>query len=430
MNIRARASVPALLAALALGLTGCSGGGAGDAGDTITVWGTWDMEDEASGMAEGSVALREMIEDYEAETGVTVVYEHVPFDQLFSKVSLAVQSGGDVPDVVEAASQEVFSRPDVFRDITAELADAEFVAQVGDAERTSCVRDGVRRCVAVNIGSTAWYYRAADLDGVAWPTTDAEWLTVGEQLKAQGQYVASFYAGRDAAGVEQTWAPAIISAGGEIFDADGQPAWANAATVTVVDWMRGLLVNGYIPETNFTGDFAAGEQPFIDGAAVGLRGGSWSAQFVPQLSEGLPSGEVLVGAAPSIAGGPGHVTLYGQGWAVPEGAANPQGATEFLAHLMTPSNQAKWAAAAFRIPTNALAFEDPAFAEVYAANEAFYSAIQEQADTVGITMPTSPCYTEGLTRLGETLQELMLDVEADAMAALSSVQDEVAGSCR
>ena len=57
MNIRARASVPALLAALALGLTGCSGGGAGDAGDTITVWGTWDMEDEASGMAEGSVAL-------------------------------------------------------------------------------------------------------------------------------------------------------------------------------------------------------------------------------------------------------------------------------------------------------------------------------------------------------------------------------------
>lgn len=421
----------ATLAALALVTTGCAGGDPADgADDRIVVWGTWDMEDQASGMAAGAVALQEMIASYEAATGTSVVYEHVPFDQLFTKVSLAVQSGGEVPDVVEAASQEVFSRPDVFQDVTALLADAAFVPQVGESERTSCVRDGVRRCVAVNIGSTAWYYRPADLGDLAWPTTDAEWLSVGEQLHAEGLYVASFYAGRDAAGVEQTWAPAIVSAGGEIFDAEGQPAWANEATVRVLDWMRELLARGYVPETNFTGDFAAGEQPFVDGAAVGLRGGSWSAQFVPPLSEGLPVGDVVVGAAPSIDGGPGHVTLYGQGWAVPEGAANPAGAAAFLEHLMTPENQATWAAAAFRIPTNALAFEDEAFAEVYTANEAFYRAVQEQADAVGITMPTSPCYTEGLTRLGETLQELILNPGADAMAALSAAQDEVAGSCR
>ncbi|MBX3195474.1 MAG: extracellular solute-binding protein [Microbacteriaceae bacterium] len=387
------------------------------------------MEDDASGMAEGAAALQGMIDSFESETGTSVVYESVPFDQLFQKVSLAVQSGGDIPDVVETASQEVFSRPDVFMDITSLLADAPFQSQVGESEKTTCVHDGVRRCVAVNIGSTAWFYSPSLLGDVAWPQTDEEWLTAGAELKAKGLYIASFYAGRDAAGVEQTWAPAIISAGGEIFDANGKPAWANDATVDVVTWMRELLARGYVPETNFTGDFAAGEQPFIDGDAVGLRGGSWSAQFVPPLAEGLPTGDAVVGAAPSIDGGPGYVTLYGQGWAVPEGAANPEDAAAFLAHLMTPSNQATWATAAYRIPTNAEAFADPGFAEVFASNQAFYTAIQNLTDDYGLVLPTSPCYTEALTRLGETLQTLMLDSNADAMDALLAAQNEVAGSC-
>lgn len=429
MRVRTTA-IAAAVAAAAMTLSACSPGASTPEDDRIVVWGTWDMEDQASGMTEGAAALKDMIAAYESESGTTVVYEHVPFDQLFQKVSLAVQSGGDVPDVVEAASQEVFSRPDVFKDITSLLADAAFLSEVGESETTTCVQDGVRRCVAMNIGSTAWYYSPALMGDVAWPETDKEWLSAGAQLKANGLYVASFFAGRDAAGVEQTWAPAIVSAGGEIFDSEGLPAWANEATVSVVSWMRELLAEGYVPETNFTGDFAAGEQPFVDGAAAGLRGGSWSAQFVEPLAVGLPTGEVKVGAAPSINGGPGYVTLYGQGWAVPEGAANPEGAADFLAYLMTPSNQATWATAAYRIPTNAEAFADPGFAEVFASNEAFYTAIQELTDNYGLVLPTSPCYTEALTRLGETLQTLMLDPQADAMAALTTAQDEVAGSCR
>lgn len=437
MNHRIGVALVAVATTVAVALTGC-----GTTANTTTqeppqtepkelvVWGTWDMEDQSSGMSEGAAALKDLIDSYEQRTGTTVTYEHVPFDQMFTKVSVAVQSGGEVPDVVESASQEVYSRPDVFMDITALLKDADFHSQVGDAERTTCEKDGIRRCVAVNIGSTAWYYRPADLGSVAWPTTDDEWLTAGEALKQKGLYVASFYAGRDAAGVEQTWAPAIVSAGGEIFDADGQPAWANDATVTVVQWMRELLAKGYVPETNFTGDFAAGEQPFIDGAAVGLRGGSWSAQFVPPLTEGLPSGEVVVGAAPSIDGGPGYVTLYGQGWAVPEGARNPEGAAAFLEHLMTPESQAQWASAAYRIPTNAEAFSDPAFAEIFDSNRAFYTAIQELTDSSGLTLPTSPCYSEALSRLGETLQTLMLEPDLDPMATLQSAQTEVGGSCR
>lgn len=396
----------------------------------LVIWGVWDMEDQASGMSEGAVALKELIAAYEQETRTAVTYEYVAFDQMLTKISLAVQSGGEVPDVVESASQEVYSRPDVFMDITALLKDADFQSQVGDAERTTCEKDGVRRCVAMNIGSTAWYYRPADLESISWPTTDSEWLAAGEALKSSGLYVASFYAGRDVAGVEQTWAPAIASAGGQIFDADGQPSWANDATVTVVRWMRELLAKGYVPETNFTGDFAAAEQPFVDGTAVGLRGGSWSAQFVPPLVEGVPSGKVVVGAAPSINGGPGYVTLYGQGWAVPEGAKNPEGAAAFLEYMMTPANQAQWAAAAYRIPTNAEAFSNPAFAEVFDSNRAFYTAIQELTDSSGLALPTSPCYTEAMSRLGETLQTLMLEPNLDPMATLEAAQTEVGGSCR
>jgi multiple sugar transport system substrate-binding protein len=349
-----------------------------------------------------------------------VQYEQVAWDQLATKLALQAQSGGDVPDVVETSSQHVLAliNAGALMDLTPHVKDAAWLAELNPSEAQACVIGGERYCVASDIRGGAWYYNDADFPN-GWPTTSDGWLTEGERLKAEGKYISTFFAGKHYGAVELTWGPWIYSNGGHIFDKDGKPVWATQETVEVVEWARELLAKGYVPETCFTGDFTAGETPWVDGKASSVRGGSWSYLFIPGLKDKIEGGETMLGPATAFQTGKSHVFLVGEGWGVAKDAKNPEGAVAWLNFFMNPQILAQWASQHYGIPTIDAAFKASAF------DSDFYRATAKNLSENGIFIESSQYYQEGLDELAVALQELMLDPTMDIMTRLQEAQDEV-----
>ena len=382
----------------------------------LVIWAGYDLTDQDN---PPSVTLKRVIENFEAETGIKVTYEQVAWDQIPTKLAMQVQSKGDVPDIVEASSQHVNALMNVgaLMDISDLVKNSPWLGQLNPSDAQACVRDGKRYCVAADIRGGAWYYNTADFPN-GWPTTTQAWLTEGARLKNEGQYIATFFAGRHYGAVELTWGPLIYSNGGNLFDAEGKPAWATQQTVQVVQWMRQLLAEGYVPETCFTGDFTAGEMPWVDGQAAAVRGGSWSYLFIPGLQEKYEVGETQLGAAPSM-GGKNQVFLVGEGWGVPTGAVHTESALAWLDYFMTSDILAEWASNHYGIPTIDAAFKGSAF------DSDFYRATAQNLGENGIFIESSPYYQESLDALAIALQELMLDPNMDPLPRLERAQTEI-----
>ncbi|MGC9357937.1 MAG: ABC transporter substrate-binding protein [Anaerolineae bacterium] len=382
----------------------------------IVMWASYDLTDDEN---PPSVTLRQAIDTFEATTGIEVEYEQVAWDQLSQKLAVQAQSGGDMPDIVEVSSQHVLAliNAGALMDIASMVEGAPWSDELNPSEAQSCVISGERYCVAADIRGGAWYYNVTDFpDG--WPTTPEGWMEEGARLADEDMYVSTFFAGRHYGAVELTWGPWFYSNGGSIFDEEGKPDWASEENVEVVAWARDLLANGYVPETAFTGDFTAGETPWVDGTAASVRGGSWSYLFIPGLQDKYEADEVEVGMASDFGEG-SKVFLVGEGWAIAEGAENPEGAMAWINFFMNPQILAQWASQHYGIPTIDAAFQASAF------DNEFYRVTAENLANNGVFIEPSEYYVEGLTKLAETLQELMLDPEMDAMQTLQDAHDEI-----
>ena len=386
-------------------------------GGEIIIWSRYDLTDPEDPNA---AALNERIAAFESETNFTVNYEQIAWDQLSSKLALAVQSGGDVPDVVEVGSQHVPALLDAgaLMPLDDLLAGEAWLDELTDGDRLACVIDGERRCVAHNVrGGMTYFENELFPDG--YPATGDAALSEAARIKEAGKFFSTFFAGRSYGAIEVAWWPFIYSNGGIIFDSEGKPAWATPEVVEVVEWGREMLSNEFLPEVMVTGDFADAETPWIEGSAASFRGGSWSAIFVPGLQDAVDAGDVGVTGGLSFNGGDPHVFLVSEGWAVPTGAENAEGARAWLSGYMEPEFLAAWAESQYGIPTTQAAYEAGQF------DSAFYSQVDQILGTQGLYMQQSPYYVESLDALAIAWQELLLDPELDALAHLQEAQDEV-----
>jgi ABC-type glycerol-3-phosphate transport system substrate-binding protein len=158
----------------------------------------------------------------------------------------------------------------------------------------------------------------------------------------------------------------------------------------------------------------------MSGEAVAFGGGSWSAIFVPGLLDQVNAGEVGMAGGISFNGGDPAVFMVSEGWTVPRGAKNPEGAAIFLSAFMEPEFLAAWAEAQYGIPTTEAAYGLGQF-----SGSPFYRNVDEILATQGVYMQASPFYVESLDILAVTWQELMLDPSKDAAAELQKAADEV-----
>ena len=381
--------------------------------DELVVWHRYDLFDTDDPNA---VNLAAFIDAYEAETGVTVRYEQVAWDQLPVKLAVAVMSGGEVPDITAMSSQHIPSLLDV--DAAAPLddllADAAWTEDLTEADTTACVIDGVRVCVMVHVRGGITYYRTdAFPDG--FPQAADAWAAA---TPADYEHLATMYLGRSYSAIETQWYPLILANGGQVFDAEGRPAWATPQTAEVVEFLRARLATDSIPAIAVSGDFSDAEAPWLNGEAAAFRGASWSPIFVPGLRDEVDSGAVQLTGGLDFGDGP-RAFLLGDGWVVPQRANNPEAAAQWLDLFMTPDFLAQWSQSQNGIPTLPAAAADARF------DTPFFTAVEGILSEQGAYVPYSPFYVESLDALAATLQMLLLEPETDALAALQDAQDEI-----
>lgn len=385
---------------------------------SITIWTRYDL---ASTEDANAVTLKARIDAFQAETGITVVHETIAWDQLAPKLALAVQSGGEVPDIVEAGSQHIPSLLDAgaLEPLDTPLAGEAWVAELTDGDKKACVIDGVRYCVAHNVRGGAMYYRTADFPN-GFPTSAEAWLTEGARLQGEGKQLTTFFAGRNYGAIETAWWPYIKSNGGSLFDAEGKPAWDTPEVAEVVEFGRQLFGGGYAPEVDVTGDWSDSETPWIDGQTASFRGGSWSAIFVSGLQDQVDAGDVAMTGGVAFGDGAPYVFMVSEGWVIPKGAQNPAGAVAWLRGFMEPKFLSAWAEAQFGIPTTEAAYAAGQF-----QGSPFYQQVDEILSTQGAYMEPSPYYVESLDILATTWQELLLNPDLDVAAKLAEAKQEV-----
>lgn len=384
--------------------------------EQLVLWTRYDLADTENGNA---INLNAKIAEFEAATGITVVHEQVAWDQMSSKLAITVQSGGDVPDIAEIGSQHIPSLLDAgaLMPLDDVLAGSSFVDELNEADQRACVIDGTRYCVAHNLRGGATYYRTG-LFPDGFPQTSAAWLSTAPALSEGDRYFNSQYMGRSYVAIEAGWWPMIYSNGGDIFDAEGKPAWASDAVVEVVEFTREMYGNEYLPPLNITGDFVDAEAPWLDGTAASFRGASWSPIFVPGLKDAVDSGAVAVTGGVDFGGG-SAVLLMSEAFVVAAGASNPDAAALWLESFYEPVFLARWAETQFGIPTTEAAYAAGDF------DSGFFGQMGTVLATQGVFMQRSPFYIESLDTLAVAFQELLLDPELDALERLAAAEEEV-----
>lgn len=331
----------ALTATAAIALTGCAFGGGAPASDgadlkkdaaasgEITIW-SWDV---------AASALKRLGADYEKKhDGVTINVVDIGYDNAYDKISVGLQAGTGLPDIITLETdknQSYLSQfPKGFTDLSPVFGDAkdDFDPFKWD---TGTDADGKLRVAPWDSGTVGLFYRTDYFDAAGIdPASIATWddlVTAGETIKAK---------------TGKTLLTADLSDGGPffmmqqqqgqgLFDENGDitvnsPEAVQTLTLLQSMQQKGLIKNAKGWDASVTsakdGDSAVTPEAVwwigtLEGEAPELSG-KYAVRDLPVFAEG--------GAATSNNGG--------SGLAIPTQAKNPQLAADFMEFVLADAD--------------------------------------------------------------------------------------------
>ncbi len=384
----------------------------------LRMWGFYDLTDKGDSRA---VQMKQMIDAFQSTTGIQVDYEQVAWDQMATKVAVAAQAGGDLPDLIMVGAEYMqgLINAGALLDISEPIKNSFFYEDLNPFEKQLNEKTGARYGVGTFVSGGQWYYDT-EIFPDGFPSTEEGWLSACDTLAPQGKFVATFFAGRHPAAMAQGLAPLIWSLDSTLFKENGEPNFDTEAMVKALTFWRNLLAKNCIPEISFTGDWSAAEGPFIEKNAGAVRGGTWSYIFIPGLQERFENGTVKIGNPPALSGGKqGFVFMNADNWAVTARAQNVDNAIKFINFFFTPSILAPWASANFGVPATVSALESPLFASQFSKDSL------DNLTRNGHPSETSPYYNESMDALSAKVQELVLNPNLDILTEMTKLQNEL-----
>lgn len=336
-------SITATLSAGALALAGC-GGSDSDEGSS-QVLRVWHYENPVSAMG---ISWEEAMRVFEEETGATVEFEERSFEQIRQTASQVLNSD-QAPDVLEYnkgnATAGLLASQGLLRPLDDAVSEYGWDDQLAPSLQTTARYDG--RGI---MGSGSWYgvptygefvqlYYNVDMfeeAGLEVPTTFEEFEEVLEAFASEGTIPLAQAAAEYPLG--QLWYQlALTEADRDWVDAyqlytdevDFQGPELTHATETLHEWIEA----GYIASdsTGMTAEdagvgFISGNYPMF------FSGSWWFGRFVDEIDFSwdaflFPGSDMSPGSA-------------GNMWVVPERAANPELAEQFIEITMRPEMQA------------------------------------------------------------------------------------------
>jgi multiple sugar transport system substrate-binding protein len=398
----------------------------------ITVWTKFN---DANPQNDQDKWLAKMLGEFTADTGVAATNVYQPYDQINSKLNLAVQAGGDVPDVSYVDSQLVgfYANNGTLMDLTDYVKSAPWAADLSPAALAACTApDGRILCVPSNTSATMTYYwTAAYPDG--FPADTEALLAAAPGFKDQGNYAMTFKSA-EAFASGLIFFSLVHSFGGRYAADDGTVAWATPETVKAVEFLRTMFAEGYAPDVALAAGFDF-ETPFKDGSAGGFAAGSWSYVYLNPLTSfdgtsfdnGSASVETALkdgtlGIAPPLAapGGQPASLVASSAWGIPVGSKDVETAKAFIDYQMTPARNVDFAVSYGGLPVLGEALKDPTFAD-----SPYWQEVLKIQEAYG--KPADPLleYDKATTKFADVVVQLIQNPDADILTELQKAQDEL-----
>lgn len=319
---------------------------------TITMWTFLDPYGGSSGR---EVALKQMMDSFEAETGIKVVVEPQTWSTMSAKFMTAAASG-EAPDVIwcnvddmgTAIKQGVL---EPFENLFMKDWDE---AQLADAECPAfefAVTDGLHYQQYFSRNFIGIMYRSDLLEAAGYEVPFKSWDEFREAAKAltvdTDEITGTKRYGFGAGFTVDSSDPSIISnmvldAYGTMFNEDGTANWANDAGVRAAELLRDMMkVDGSISEANLNHtiddvykDFAAGKYAMINGASVRMEKAKSECVFDPDTIRLMPFPSDEHDYSPTV--------LTGWSVGVWSGSAHKEEAGKFVEWMFKPENDVLW----------------------------------------------------------------------------------------
>lgn len=307
----------------------------------------WTFLDPANTSNGRSVALAQMIEEFEADNpGVKVVVEPQDYTTMTAKF-LAATVTGDAPDIIWCARDELSGVLDAgalepLENLFLGEWSEEDIADIDDAFYRFGERDGNHYILSLSKNAIVLYYRADLLEqaGLEVPTTFEELVTVAEALTGEDEETGMKRYGlgqsfSTQSADSQLMANYIINEQGSLFAEDGTANWANEVGAAAMEWTKSTVESGITPmeslntssEDNIT-EFEAGKYAMFPLGAV----------RVPTIKDAVSFDPDAV----QIAEIPGGCVLDGWFVGVWSGSENKEMAGKFLEKMYTKESDKLW----------------------------------------------------------------------------------------
>ena len=399
---------------------------------TITMWTFLDPYGGTSGR---EVALKQMMDSFEAETGIKVVVEPQTWSTMSAKFMTAAASG-EAPDVIwcnvddmgTAIKQGVL---EPFENLFMKDWDE---AQLADAECPAfefAVTDGLHYQQYFSRNFIGIMYRSDLLEAAGYEVPFKSWDELREAAKAltvdNDEVTGTKRYGFGAGFTVDSSDPSIISnmildKYGTMFNEDGTANWANDAGVRAAEMLRDMMkVDGSISEANLNHtiddvykDFAAGKYAMINGASVRMEKAKSECVFDPDTIRLMPFPSDEHDFSPTV--------LTGWSVGVWSGSQHKEEAGKFVEWMFKPENDVLWVTIGGQAPMMNSTSE--LLADMFA--EPKYAYI---ADTVtgltqaGWAQPTEFPVSGWRGDQNQALQEIIVN-GVDPMTALKAAEDE------
>ena len=395
----------------------------------ITLWTKFNTDNPQNEQDKWTKAT---LDSYKKDTGNTVTNVFQPYDQINSKLNLAVQSGGQVPDLsyVDGQFLGFYDLNGTLIDLTDWIKQQAWFSDLTPASVASCTTpNGKILCVPTATPSSLIYYWTS-MYPKGFPESAEVLLDEAARLKKDGKYALTFK-GSENFGVEVSYYSLIKSAGAAVNDDKGHAAWASKEMVKVVEYVRNLFANGYAPQIALAGGFDY-ENAFKSADAGALLAGTWSYVFLNPVTS--PDGkkydmgaesvltagkEGKIGFAPPLhfKDGKPAANVYATAWGIPTGSKNIDAAKAFINYTMQTKVNADFGVAYGSLPSLTSARKSDVFKTDY------WTTVAKFQDQFGTPLPFLVEYDRGIAALAEAIAKCIADPKLDIMKTLQDAQD-------
>ena len=313
-------------------------GNAGKGSDTLTV-SIWDNAQLPG--------LKSIMEDFTAETGISVDIQVVPWDQYWTLLEAGAQ-GGSLPDVfwMHSNYSQRFMRNDMLLDLTDRIAQSDVIDPSNYYQDVLGLYQYNEKTYAIpkDYDTIALWYNKTMFDeaGISYPDDTWTWDTFAEAAKKltdkdKGQYGFASPAAYNQDGYYNL----IYSMGGYIVNDDKTASgWDAPETIEAMKWWYDNLVTVSMPSQEMMGENTA-DVLFSSGRSAMTFQGSWMVKALTDNEYVVENADVAV--LPKSNDGVRKTIYNGLGWAASASSPNAENAWKLLEYLGSKEAQTKQA---------------------------------------------------------------------------------------